>query len=87
MCVVEKVKERLTIFGGSSTELRQHAGEAQVISGVSQSSVLGLLLFQIHISGINYEIADSTVSCFTDDTRILLGKKDGGHTDATKLFT
>ena len=30
----------------------------------------------IHISDINYEIADSTVSCFADDTRILLGIKD-----------
>ena len=25
---------------------------------------------------MNYEIADSTVSCFADDTRVLLGKKD-----------
>ena len=30
---------------------------------------------KIHISDINYEIADLTVSCFADDTRILLGIK------------
>ena len=29
-----------------------------------------------HISDINYEIADSTVSCFANDTRMLLGIKD-----------
>ena len=52
------------------------SSEAQVRSGVSQGLVLGPLLFLIHISDVNYEIADSTVSCFADDTRILLGIKD-----------
>ena len=52
------------------------SSEAQVRSGVPQGSVLGPLLFKIHMSDINYEIADSTVSCFADDTRILLGTKD-----------
>ena len=37
---------------------------------------MGPLLFLIHISDINYEIADSTLSCFADDTRIILGIKD-----------
>ena len=52
------------------------SSEAQVRSGVPKVSVLGPLLFLIHISVINYEISDSTVSCFADDTRILLGIKD-----------
>ena len=52
------------------------SSEAQVRSGVPQESMLRRLLFFIHISDINYEIADSTVSCFADDTRILLGIKD-----------
>ena len=47
------------------------SSEAQVRSGIPQGSVLGLL-FLIHISDINYEIANPTVSCFADDTRILL---------------
>ena len=51
------------------------SNEAQVRSGIPQGSVLGPLLFLIHLSDINYEIADSTVSCFADDTRILLGIK------------
>ena len=62
------------------------SSKAQVRSGVPQGSVLGPLLFLVPISDINYEIADSTVLCFADDTRILLGMKDEelGHTDATK---
>ena len=52
------------------------SSEAQVRRGVPQESVLGPVLFLIHISDVNYEIANSKVSCFTDDTRILLGIKD-----------
>ena len=60
------------------------SSEAQVRTGVPHGSVLGPLLFLIHISDINYEIANSTVSCFADDTRILLGIKDEEDTHATK---
>ena len=52
------------------------SSEAQVRSGIPQGSVLGPLLFLIDISDINYKIADSTASCFADDTQILLGIKD-----------
>ena len=53
--------------------------------------MLGPLLFLIHISDKNYEIADSTVSWFADDTRILLGIKDEEDTqmlqnDLHKLY-
>ena len=59
------------------------SSEAQVRSGVPQGSVLGPLIFLIHISDINYEIVDSTVSCFADDTRILLGIK---KEEVTQIF-
>ena len=52
------------------------SSELQVRSGIPQGSMLGPLLFLIHISDINFEITDSTASCFDDDTRILLGIKD-----------
>ena len=53
--------------------------------------MLGPLLFLIHISDINYEIADSTVSCFADNTRILPGIKNEEDTqmlqnDLHKLY-
>ena len=49
------------------------------------------LLFLVHIYDINYEIADSTVSCFADDALILLGIKDEEDTqmlqnDLHKLY-
>ena len=47
--------------------------------------------YAIIITIINYEIADTTVSCFADDTRILLGIKDEEDTqmlqnDLHKLY-
>ena len=46
-----------------------------------QGSVLGPLPFLIHISDINYKIADSTVSCFVNDIRILQEIKDKEDTE------
>ena len=53
--------------------------------------MLGPLLFLIHISDINNEIADSTISCCADDTLIRLGIKDEEDTqmlqnDLHKLY-
>ena len=62
------------------------SSEAQVRSGAPQGSVLGPLLFLIHISEINYEIADSTVSCFADDTLILLGIKNEEDTQILQNY-
>ena len=62
-------QQRVSVNGTTSSE-------AQVRSAAPQGSVLGPLLFLINASDINYEITNSTVSCFADDTRILLGIKD-----------
>ena len=67
------------------------SSEAQVRSGIPQGSLLGPPLFLIHISDINYETADTTLSCFADDTIILLGIKDEEDTqmlqnDLHKLY-
>ena len=67
------------------------SSEAQVRSGVPQGSMFGPLLFLINMSDKNYEIVDSTVSCFADDTRILLGIKNQEDTqmlqsDLQKLY-
>ena len=50
------------------------SSKAQVKS--LQISVLDPLLFPIHISDIDKEISDSTVSYFADDTQILRGTRD-----------
>ena len=63
-------RQQCVAFNGTTSR------EARVRRGAPQGSVLGPLLFLIHISDINYEIADSTVSGFADDTGILLGIKN-----------
>ena len=52
------------------------SSEAHVRCGVPQGSVLGHLIFLIHIYDLNNEIGDSKVSRFAHDTQILLGIKD-----------
>ena len=42
-----------------------------VISGVPQGTVLGPILFLLHISGIAKEVSQqATVSSYVDDTRV-----------------
>ena len=52
------------------------SSESDVLSGVPQGTVLGPLLFLIHIGDIDREINASKVSCFADDTRIMKIIKD-----------
>ena len=45
--------------------------EYEVRSGVPQGSVLGPLLFVIHISDIGDKLVHSSAGCFADDTRLI----------------
>ena len=63
-------RQQCVAVNGTTIEVQVKSG------GIPQGSVLGPLLFLIHISDLNYKIADSTVSCFAGDNRILLGIKD-----------
>ena len=56
---------------------------SSVISGVPQGSVLGPLLFLIHIHDIDSTVMHSTVTSFADDTRLSLPIND--LRDANKL--
>ena len=50
------------------------SGLSPVISGVPQGTVLGPILFLLHISSIAREVSrDSTVSSYVDDTRVTRG--------------
>ena len=59
--------------------------ESKVVSGVPQGSVLGPLLFIIHIADIGDGVEHSTVSSFADDTRII--SKVQTERDTTRMQT
>jgi hypothetical protein len=46
--------------------------EAKVKSGVPPGSVLGPILFLIHIADIDSELTHASTSSFADDTRVLM---------------
>lgn len=62
---------------GSESEVEK------VISGVPQGTVLGPVLFLIHVSDIDQEVKHSRVASFADDTRVL--RKVRGPEDVTLL--
>ena len=46
---------------------------AMIISGVTQGTVLGPIIFLIFIDDIAHCVSDSIIRCFADDTRVSMG--------------
>jgi hypothetical protein len=65
------------VVGGS------RSSEARGKSGIPQGSVLGPILFLIHIADIDVAVNHATASSFADDTRILMTITD--RTDCERL--
>ena len=72
-CVDVQVSVKLTQFVSVNGTTSR---EAHVRSGELKLSVSGPHLFLIHISDINKEITDSTVSCCAEDYQIIRELKD-----------
>ena len=59
------------------------SGSLPVISGIPQGSVLGPLLFLIHVNDLPQSIVSSYPFLFADDTKLLSATK--GHSDTLAL--
>ena len=60
-----KQRQQVVLVNGAKSR------QESVLSGVPQGSVLGPLLFLIHINTIDDDLKYSTLRCFADDSRVL----------------